>query len=55
MEAQGVVNVATVGRVSLINIAAVRSRLKVASLPCLGTSHPNREHYQLLLRRAFLH
>lgn len=55
MDAQGVVNVATVGRVSSINIADVRSRLKVASLPCLGTSHPNREHYQLLLRRAFLH
>jgi transposase len=54
MDAQGVIDVLTVGRVSIVNIVDVRSRLKVESLPCLGTSHPNTKHYQLVLRRAFL-
>ena len=54
MDAQGVVEVPKVGRVSIINIVDVRSRLKVESLPCLDTSHPSTKHYQLVLRRAFL-
>jgi len=54
MDAQGVIDVSTVGRVSIINIVDVRSRLKVESLPCLNTSHPSTKYYQLILRRAFL-
>ena len=54
MDAQGVVDVNAVGRVSIINIIDVRSHLKVESFPCVGTSHPNTQHYQLILRRAFL-
>lgn len=54
MDAQGVIDVPSVGRNSIINIADVRSRLKVGSMPCLDTSHPSTWHYQLILRRAFL-
>lgn len=54
MDAQGVIDVPSVGRNSIINIADVRSRLKVESMPCLDTSHPSTWHYQLILRRAFL-
>ncbi len=54
MDAQGVIDVATLGQVSIINILDVRSRLKVESFPCLNTSHPNTQDYQLVLRRAFL-
>jgi transposase len=54
MDAQGVVDVTAVGRVSIINIVDVRSHLKVESYPCVGTSHPNTQHYQLILRKAFL-
>lgn len=54
MDAQGVIDVSTVGRVSIMNIVDVRSRLKVESLPCLNTSHPSTKYYQLVLRRAFL-
>ena len=54
MDAQGVIDVLAVGRVSIINIIDVRSHLKVDSLPCMDTSHPNIQHYQFVLRRAFL-
>jgi transposase len=54
MDAQGVVDVNAIGRVSIINIIDVRSHLKVESFPCMDTSHPNTQHYQLILRRAFL-
>lgn len=54
MEAQGVVNVSTLGQVSIINIVDVRSRLKVESFPCLDTSPPSPKDYPLVLRRAFL-
>jgi hypothetical protein len=54
MDAQGVIDVNPVGRVSIINIIDVRSHLKVDSLPCMDTSHPNTQHYQFILRRAFL-
>jgi hypothetical protein len=46
--------VAGVGNVSLITIIAVVSRLKVESYPCLDTTNPPLEAYQLVLRRAFL-
>lgn len=54
MDAQGVLAVANVGQVPIINIVDVRSRLKVENFPCLDTTHPNTRDYQLVLRRAFL-
>ena len=54
VDAQGVIQVPGLGAVTLINIADLFSRLKVDSLPCLHTSHPNTADYQLVLRRAFL-
>lgn len=53
MDAQGVVQVAGLGAVSIINIVDLCSRVKVESWPCLDTSHPNTLDYQLVLRRAF--
>ncbi len=47
-------HVAGVGNVSLITIIDVVSRLKVESYPCLDTTNPPLEAYQLMLRRAFL-
>ena len=54
MDAQGVIKVAELGSVSIINISDLFSRLKVDSFPCLNTSHPSAPDYQLVLRRAFL-
>lgn len=54
MDAQGTIRVAELGAVTLINITDLFSRLKVDSLPCVHTSHPNTADYQLVLRRAFL-
>jgi len=54
MDAQGVVRVSGLGSVSVINISDLFSRVKVDSFPCLGTSHPNTQDYQLVLRRAFV-
>ena len=54
MDAQGVVKVSGLGSVSVINISDLFSRVKVDSFPCLGTSHPSTQHYQLVLRRAFV-
>ena len=54
MDAQGVIDAPGLGRVSIINIADVRSRLKVESISCMDTSHPSTSNYQLILRRAFL-
>jgi hypothetical protein len=54
VDAQGVIKVAELGSVSIINISDLFSRLKVDSFPCLNTSHPNALDYQLVLRRAFL-
>ena len=54
MDAQGVVEVPGLGKVSLIHIGDVYSGLKVESLPCVDTSHPNTQDYQTILRRAFL-
>ena len=47
-------HVAGVGKVSLISILDVVSRLKVESYPCLDTTNPPLEAYHLKLRRAFL-
>jgi len=54
LDAQGSMHVAGVGKVSLITIIDVVSRLKVESYPCLNTTNPPLEAYQLMLRRAFL-
>ncbi|NIS83034.1 MAG: DDE-type integrase/transposase/recombinase [Anaerolineales bacterium] len=54
MDAQGVIKVADLGSVSIININDLFSRLKVDSFPCLNTSHPSTPEYQLVLRRAFV-
>ena len=54
MDAQGVMDVPSLGAVSIINIGDLFSRLKVDSYPCLGSSHPNTLDYQFVLRRAFL-
>jgi hypothetical protein len=43
-----------VGKVSLINLVDVVSRLKVESYPGLETTNPALSDYQLALRRAFL-
>jgi len=47
-------HVAGVGKVSLITIIDIVSRLKVESYPCLDTTNPPLEAYQLMLRRAEL-
>jgi hypothetical protein len=54
VDAKGVLEVPSLGQVSLINIGDPFSRLKVDSFPALDTSHPNTLHYQLVLRRAFV-
>jgi transposase len=54
MDAQGVVQVSGLGSVSVINISDLFSRVKVDSFPCLDTSHPSTQDYQLVLRRAFV-
>ena len=54
LDAQGHMQVAGVGKVCLITILDVVSRLKVESYPCLDTTNPAIEAYQLMLRRAFL-
>jgi transposase InsO family protein len=54
LDAQGAMQVAGVGKVALITIIDVVSRLKVESYPCLDTTNPPLEAYQLMLRRAFL-
>jgi transposase InsO family protein len=54
LDAQGGMQVARVGKVCLITVIDVVSRLKVESYPCLNTTNPSLEAYQLLLRRAFL-
>lgn len=54
LDAQGTMQVEEIGKVSLITIIDVVSRLKVESYPCLETTNPPLEAYQLMLRRAFL-
>ena len=54
MDAQGVIQVPELGAVSIINITDLFSRVKVESFPCLYTSHPGTQDYQLALRQAFV-
>ena len=54
MDAQGIMRVEGVGKVSLISIVDVVSRLKAESYPSLETTNPALPDYQLSLRRAFL-
>ncbi len=54
MDAQGIMRVEGVGKVSLISIVDVVSRLKAESYPGLETTNPALSDYQLALRRAFL-
>ncbi len=49
-----IIRVEGVGKVSLISIVAVTSRLKAESYPSRETTHPALPDYQLTLRRAFL-
>ncbi len=54
MDAQGIMRVEGVGKVSLITIVDVVSRLKAESYPSLETTNPALPDYHLSLRRAFL-
>jgi transposase InsO family protein len=54
LDAQGPVIVEHLGRVCLVNVIDTTSRLKVESYPCVDTTNPPLETYQLVLRRAFL-
>jgi hypothetical protein len=54
LDAQGPVVVENLGKVCLVNVIDTTSRLKIESYPCLGTTNPPLETYQLVLRRAFL-
>lgn len=54
MDAQGVMNVDGVGKVSVINIIDVTSRLKIESCPRAHISKPATADYYITLRRAFL-
>jgi len=47
MDAQGIMRVEGVGKVSLITIVDVTSRLKAESYPCLETTNPALSDYQL--------
>ncbi len=49
-----IMRVEGVGKVSLISIVDVTSRLKAESYPSLETTNPGLPDYQLTLRRAFL-
>ena len=49
-----IMRVEGVGKVSLINLVDVVSRLKAESYPSLETSNPALPDYQLAFRRAFL-
>jgi len=54
MDAQGIMRVQGIGKVSLISIVDVTSRLKAESYPSLETTNPALADYQLTLCRAFL-
>ena len=54
MDAQAIMRVEGVGKVSLISIVDVVSRLKAESYPSLETTNLALPDYQLALRRAFL-
>lgn len=54
LDAQGVVQVAGLGAVTLINVKDLFSRVIVASYPCFDPARPTHLDYQLVLRRAFV-
>lgn len=54
LDAQGVVQVAGLGAVSVINIVDPISRLRVESYPCVHSRKPTTTDSQLACRRAFL-
>jgi hypothetical protein len=53
LDAQGATTVDGLGKVSVINLIDVLSRLKLESYPALDTTQPTTADYQLVLRRAF--
>jgi transposase-like protein len=55
IDAQGVISVAGLGNVSIINTLDVHSHTLVASLACLHKTHTNTLDHQVVLRRAFCH
>jgi hypothetical protein len=54
LDAHGAMQVAGIGKVALITIVDVVSRVKVERYPCVDTTNPPLAAYQLMLRRAFL-
>jgi transposase len=54
MDAQGVTEVAGLGKVSVINIRDVHSCVSIDSHACLNTRHPKSQEYQHILRRGFV-
>jgi transposase len=54
IDAQGEQEVSGLGKVSIINIGDVVSRLKVDSFACLARPHPDTLDYQFVLRRSFI-
>jgi transposase len=54
IDAQGEQEVAGLGKVSIINIGDLVSRLKVDSFACFARPHPDTLDYQFVLRRAFI-
>lgn len=53
IDAQGVIQVAGIGKVSFINLLDVYSHLSPEGLACVHSSHPDTQDFQLVLRRAF--
>jgi hypothetical protein len=54
VDAQGRIPVEGLGSASIINLEDLFSHVKIASLPCLQTTHANTQDYQLVFRRAFV-
>lgn len=54
MDAQGKLQVGGLGGTTILNIMDVYTHLKIASLPCLNTSHADTFDHQLILRRGFI-
>lgn len=55
LDAQVGVRVDGLGKVSFIHVLDKASRLKIESTPLQRVRKPNKNHYMLALRRAFLH
>jgi hypothetical protein len=50
LDAQDPVEVENLGKLCLVNVIDTTSRFKVESYPCIGTTNPPLEIYQLVLR-----